>query len=292
MEQNLITELSIPGTKRVYYGSGIGNDLLLIDDFADFPLPTEPRRAKCIIVGLCLQGTATYSVYTEEFAVKENDILMIHEGQVLENSKISSDFKGLGFMLSYDFFHEIIKGIHELSSLFVFSRSHPVFSLTAKEAVAMTEAFNQLKHRVDDQDHHFRSDAVRSHMATMVYDLSNAIYRFQQNNPEKLTRAEVIFKSFIKLVEENFRTERRVSWYGEQMCITPKYLSETVKLVSHRTPNEWIDHYVTLEIRVMLKNSAMSIKEIGQCLNFPNQSFLGKYFKEHVGMSPSRYRKS
>jgi len=62
--------------------------------------------------------------------------------------------------------------------------------------------------------------------------------------------------------------------------------------VSRRTPNEWIDNYVTLEIRVLLKNSSMSIKEIAQNLNFPNQSFLGKYFKEHVGMSPKEYRRS
>jgi AraC-like DNA-binding protein len=93
-------------------------------------------------------------------------------------------------------------------------------------------------------------------------------------------------------VERNFRVERRVGWYAEQLCITPKYLSETVKQVSRRTPNEWIDNYVTLEVRVLLKNSTMSIKEIAQTLNFPNQSFLGKFFKEHVGMSPSDYRKN
>jgi AraC-like DNA-binding protein len=75
------------------------------------------------------------------------------------------------------------------------------------------------------------------------------------------------------------------------MCISPKYLSETIKQISRRTPNEWIDNYVTLEIRVLLRNSTKSIKEIAQDLNFPNQSFLGKYFKEHVGMSPSEYRK-
>ncbi|MBP3745794.1 MAG: AraC family transcriptional regulator, partial [Prevotella sp.] len=58
-----------------------------------------------------------------------------------------------------------------------------------------------------------------------------------------------------------------------------------------RRPNDWIDNYVTMEIRVMLRNSTMSIKEIAQELNFANQSFLGKYFKEHVGMSPKEYRK-
>ena len=35
-----------------------------------------------------------------------------------------------------------------------------------------------------------------------------------------------------------------------------------------------------------------TIKEIANEMNFPNQSFLGKYFKEHVGVTPSEYRKS
>ena len=39
--------------------------------------------------------------------------------------------------------------------------------------------------------------------------------------------------------------------------------------------------------RMMLK-----IKDIAKEMHFPNQSFLGKYFKENVGMSPSKYRKS
>jgi len=43
---------------------------------------------------------------------------------------------------------------------------------------------------------------------------------------------------------------------------------------------------------VLLKNSSKSIKEIAEDLHFPNQSFLGKYFKDHVGMSPSEYRRS
>ena len=47
-----------------------------------------------------------------------------------------------------------------------------------------------------------------------------------------------------------------------------------------------------MELRVQLKNSRKSIKQIAQEMNFPNQSFLGKYFKEHVGMSPTEYRRS
>ena len=63
-----------------------------------------------------------------------------------------------------------------------------------------------------------------------------------------------------------------------------------VKKASKRTPNEWIDKYVVLEIRLLLKNSTMSVMQIAQEMNFPNQSFLGKYFRERVGISPRKYR--
>lgn len=96
----------------------------------------------------------------------------------------------------------------------------------------------------------------------------------------------------MKLVEDNFREQRKMSWYGEQLNITPKYLYGVVKQVSHRTPTDWIDDYVTLEIKLLLKNSTYSIKEIAQALHFSSQSFLGKYFKDRVGVSPKDYRKS
>lgn len=288
---NTITELTIANVKAIYQGSFLNDDLVLIDELAKLPLPNTPRRTRCIILGLCLKGKAQYSVDTIDHTVRPNDAILINEGLVLDNYMLSPDFSGIGIMMSYDFFHEIVKGIHELSSLFLFSRTHPVFTLNNTEVKNIDFYFRALKYKVNEEDHHFRTDVVRSLMMTMIYDISNAIYRLQQINDKRQTRAESIFASFIRLVEENFRTERRVSWYGEQLCITPKYLSETVKQVSRRTPNEWIDNYVVLEVRVLLKNSTMSIKEIAQYLHFPNQSFLGKYFKEHVGMSPSEYRK-
>ena len=46
-----------------------------------------------------------------------------------------------------------------------------------------------------------------------------------------------------------------------------------------------------IKLRVLLRYSSCSIKEITQRMNFSSQSFLGKYFKEHTGMSPLEYRR-
>jgi AraC-like DNA-binding protein len=150
-----------------------------------------------------------------------------------------------------------------------------------------------IRQKMADKAHHFRTNLVKALLLAMFYDMSNVIWRVGQSEDIRTRkRADSLFTEFITLLEENVRTERRVSWYAEQIGITPKYLSEMVKQVSKRTPNDWIDNYVMLEIRVLLKNTTKSIKEIADAVNFPNQSFLGKFFKEHMGMSPSEYRKS
>lgn len=287
-----MTEVSVETAKNVYNGSSIDNDLIIFDEFTDVPLPNQPRRLRCLLLAFCISGNAEYTVDTIRHTISANDMMIIGEGQVTDKYMLSPDCSGIAVMLSYDFFNEIIKNVHELSSMFLFSRSHPVCKLLPEEGNTIINYFKILKKKVDDKNHHFRRETVQSLMTTMIYDLSNAIYRIQHTTDKKMTRAETIFTEYIKLVEQNFRTERRVGWYGQKMNISPKYLSESIKLVSRRTPNEWIDNYVTLEIRVLLKNSAKSIKEIAQEMNFPNQSFFGKYFKEHVGMSPSEYRRS
>ena len=284
--------ITVPQAKEfIGKNSCIGDDLALFSRFEDVPLASDPRKMNCFFVAFCLEGSAIYTVDTKEQLVRKNDVIVVNDGQVISGYKLSPDCRGVAILASNDFFAEIIKEVHEISQLFLFAYSNPVFNLTDGKAKVFMEYFDVIKSKVDDNNHHFRTELTMSLLKAMIYDIGNEIYQKQVNSPKR-TRAEAIFNDFITLVKDNFQHERRVSWYGEQLGITPKYLSETVKHISRRTPNDWIDYYVMLEIRVLLKNTTMSIKEIAEHMHFPNQSFLGKYFKEHVGISPSKYRRS
>ena len=291
MEKVNIQDVNVNRAKILGASGYIEDDILLLDKLNEAPIPREPRRMNMIVVALCLKGKAQYTIDTQEQLVRKNDVLIISERHVMDNFMASPDLEGLAIILSARFFRDVIQNVSDISSLFLFSKNHPVINFTQKEADVFISYFNLIKQKMTDTDNLFRRDVVRSLMLAMFYDLSNVIYRTRQSSDNRQTRADIIFTKFIHLVEENYKRERRVGWYAEQLCITPKYLSETVKQVSRLTPNEWIDNYVILEIRVLLKNSTRSIKEIALEMNFPNQSFLGKFFKERVGMSPSEYRK-
>ena len=288
-----LLEVNVPQAKIVCpEGKSIDNDLILFEDITKVPLPNSPSRMKALFLALCTSGHAQYTVDTKMHEVSAGDVIIISEEQVVADYKLSDNCKGIALIMSYNFFQNIVSGIHELSPLFLFARTHPVFHLDDNQTKALENDIEHIKEKIADVGHRFRRELVVTMLKALIIDMSNIIYQFQQVGDEMQTRAEVIFRDFIQAVEKNYRTERRVSWYAQQLCITSKYLSETVRTVSRRTPSDWIDSYVTRELRVMLRNSTMSIKQIADELNFANQSVLGKYFKEHVGMSPSKFRKS
>ena len=103
-------------------------------------------------------------------------------------------------------------------------------------------------------------------------------------------KAKNIYDQFLRLVTDYHTSERTMGFYAQQLCLTPKYLSKLVKTVSGRSAPDWIDAFVVLEAKNLLKYSDMSIKEIVSRLNFPNQSVFYKFFKSHTGLTPSQYR--
>ena len=271
----------------------LADGLVLTDSMAHSLLSEGPARMNFIIMALCKKGKATYSLDTRKQEVKVGDLMFISEGHVVSAYEATPDFECLYIMLSTEFYHSFVMNVKNVSSLLLFSMNNPVVPLTTHEIQVYTNYYMVIRQKMADQAHHFRTNLVKALLLAMFYDMSNVIWRVGQSEDIKTRkRADSLFTEFIALLEENVRTERRVSWYAEQIGITPKYLSEMVKQVSKRTPNEWIDNYVMLEIRVLLKNTTKSIKEIADAVNFPNQSFLGKFFKEHMGMSPSEFRKS
>jgi len=287
---DIIKDLSLEEAKQ-WSTDYMDEGLVLASSVSDALCFEEPKRLNFIVMALCRKGHAEYSIDTREQSVKPGDLFFVSERHIIDQYSSSPDFECMGILLSTEFYHGFIQNVKNISSLLLFSMDNPVVALTPREIQVYSNYYQAIREKMADTEHHYRTDLVRALLLAMFYDMSNVIWRVEHSQSKTRKRADDLFARFVRLLEENFRSERRVSWYADQLCITPKYLSEVVKSVSKRTPNEWIDNYVILEVRVQLKNTTKSIKEITKELHFPNQSFLGKYFKERTGLSPSDYRK-
>ncbi len=128
-------------------------------------------------------------------------------------------------------------------------------------------------------------------IATILYIMHDAVAKYEQGRKFRFqNRQGELFTEFFRLLTNNYKQQRSVIYYAEQMCLTPRHLSRITKEFSGRTAAEWINAFVVTEIQYQIRYTYRSVQQIAYDLNFPHQSFLGKYFKARVGCSPKAYR--
>lgn len=99
-----------------------------------------------------------------------------------------------------------------------------------------------------------------------------------------------IFGKFLTLIASEQYKHRQVSYYADKLCMTPKYLSTVCQRVSGKAPMQWITESTMEDCYVMLRETNKTVKEISDCLGFPNSSFFGQFFRRQAGMTPLNYR--
>ena len=267
----------------------LDDDLLLTEHINKAPMPTEPRKMNFILIGLCTKGRIAYQVDTQEQIINPGDILIVSERHIVDHYQPSPDMEGLCMILSVNFFHEIIQNVRDVNSLFLFARNHPVISLTQKEQDTFKEYFQVIKQKIGDKENYFHKDLIRTLLLAMFYDVGNIIYRVKENDKPQ-SRAETIFTNFIKMVEANYRLERRVGWYAQQLCITPKYLSQVSRAMTGLPASQWIQFYATFELVTLLNDTTKTLTEVAYMMHFETISHFSRYTKKMLGKSPSEYR--
>ena len=252
-----------------------------------------PCRIDAFIIGVGTEGETSVSFNLHEFKLKKDSIFIFTPKNVLQvNSQ--QYFKADVIAISPDFMRRINIDIKNMMPLFLKFVENPALTLTPEESRSMRGMIAQIERETRGPETHFSFDIVSGLIAATIYKVWDIMYHYLAEHPEgqnnSHNRAEEYFKQFTHLLGEHFREERSVGFYARQLCITPKYLTTLIKRISGQSVSEWIDNYVILEAKTLLKYSTMSIQEIAYYLNFPNQSFFGSYFKRNTGMSPSQYK--
>lgn len=277
---------------------GIANDLLV--DYTEHyisegrsPIYKYPLRLDGLFLAIREKGKSTFSINLKEFEVGPNDMIIGSPGDLMQSSISEGAYLSQTMMISSNFLKEMYISLNSFMPFFTSHKDRPVFHLTNGEVEELKAYFLLIKDVVE-RDDYFRIDILKRMLAAYLYKLGSIIYRhrpeLQEEASKPLKREEILFKEFIRLVSEHHRKERRVDFYAEQLFLSPKHFSTVIKKVSGKTAGQWIDEYVVLEAKALLRYSSMSIQEVAYYMNFPNPSFFGKYFRHHTGMSPSEYK--
>lgn len=235
------------------------------------------------------EGTMNIRVGHKEYALKKNDWFTVLSGKIYQATFLSPDAKVQVCCLNEGFYtpspdHTRVIGFYNRIS------QHPVVSLSDKNVSEYLVCIRQLKRHIEGNDDPLKSDFIKCYCNLIFLTLCSELLQNNTIIKHKLSRKELIYQSFLQEIEKHYKTQRSVKFYAERLCITPKYLSLVIYKLSGKYASEWIDVYIILEAKALLKTTNMPIQEIAYELNFSTPTHFGKFFKRVTGISPKQYR--
>ena len=137
----------------------------------------------------------------------------------------------------------------------------------------------------------YRSQIMYLLMRHILLNVCDKVRRnYIRYQEEGAHRKRELYDRFVKLIAEHFIERRDVAFYAGKLCISMSYLASVTRTLTGETPKEMIDKWIVHEIKLMLMFSDLSLQQIADRMHFPDQSYLGRFFKRHTGCSPLAYR--
>ncbi|MEX8547093.1 MAG: helix-turn-helix domain-containing protein [Mucilaginibacter sp.] len=286
-----IAQLSFNKFVDLYADKSIGTDFFITEEKQLLALSEYPYRSEGYIIGICTRGSAKVEVNLQVYDARPDAVLLATPFHILRIFNSSEDFlcRFLVFSKAFLTEHNINSHFIETFSFFKTS-STPVIFLEQQNGKVLGEIFSIIQHKLRREEHRFRTEICRSILVALLYEIA-AVYEQQHVIiKKKQTRKQELNMLFQNLVFHQYKKHRNVQYYADELCVSSKHLTESIKEVTGKTAGDWIDDAVVLEAKVLLRNHETSIARVAEEINFPDQSSFGKYFKKHTGFSPSEYR--
>ncbi len=272
---------------------GIMGECIAVNSASEMEIFRFPSRLNALIIGVGTEGETSLTSNLQEFRLKKDSLFIFSPKHILQVQS-NNRFKAHLIVIAPDFLKRINIDTKRMMPLFLQFGSLPCMELTHAESQSLRSFISMVEQELKGSETDFSSEIIGGLIAATIYKVGDILTHYLTEHPEVDSpihnRAEEYFRQFTELLGEHYKHERSVGFYARQLCITPKYLTTLIKRISGKSVSEWIDNYVILEAKTLLKYSNMSVQEIAYYLNFPNQSFFGSYFKRNAGMSPSQYK--
>lgn len=246
----------------------------------------KPVKFSACVPIFVRKGECFFELNLVAHRVKGPCMVNVGAGQIVQVNYVSDDFDASFMVLSKRMTDAIFMCVNNAPE-FVVAHRQQVVPVAEAELPLYDAHYATLSSIMAQADNPHRFHALSFEIAGFFFRTAWRGYRSMQAD---MMQHSFVSQQFLKLVQANFKSERFLEFYATHLGLSRKHLSRTVKEQTGYTAVEWIERFVLLEAKVMLKSSTLTIQQIAEELHFPSQSLFGKYFKKGVGMTPKEYR--
>lgn len=129
----------------------------------------------------------------------------------------------------------------------------------------------------------------------LLLDYCNRYYDRQfyvrtNHNQDLVTKFESLLKDYFSSDKPSELGIPSVKYCGEQLNMSPNYLSDLLKKETGKNAKDHIYYHLTNKAKNKLLGTTESISEIAYDLGFEYPQHFSKVFKKRTGLSPAQYR--
>ncbi len=255
---------------------------------------------------ICTGGWVNVNIDNTNFHMTKDNMIVYFAYNSLHITSHSSMLTGILLGADLETIQPLLYNVTDFNALFVI-KQNPLTMLSVERMNRIMMHAQLIEDIIERQKLLFNNDNIQNSTLMPIKEiLSQQRYLLGQcimleiiasftnvnnsvsNNIDN--RKEDILKKFIESLYKNFRTKHEVNFYAKEQYLSCRYFSSIIKERSGQTPITWISAALLAESKRLILSGTKTMREISDYLYFPNQSYFGKWFKNHTGISPMDFK--
>lgn len=283
-----------PKSTKIY------KDELLIIDFSkrkdkSFYYNETPARIGGFSMLIVNSGECSLYINYVPYRLKKNMLIVMRGNHIISKILMSDDFTGYNLIAKIDFLRTSLgTNTPPLKEMFEKETLFPFVIARDDDFERLKFFFEQLIICIGMNEHLYQRGLIQNATGNIMLELWNITSgdSFDSSQEiEPMSLHEELTLDFVKLLHQNYKEKRDVTFYATELCVTPVNLTRIVKQITGRTVMTWISFAVLEEAKALLHQANVPVQAISEELNFSDQAAFSKFFKKHMGMSPVDYRR-
>ena len=251
--------------------------------------PNKPHRNNFQAIIWIKDGSGTHLIDDKLYDVEPRTFMLISKGQVHAFNP-TIDTSGWAIRFADSFLDSAAYQAKYKYTLFSNITVNSVLKAEPDEIPMFETLMGQIQHEYNSENKPGRTEVLQRLVEVLIIKLVHLKQTQFTSQFNADLAAYQLFQQFNAQLENHFKEEHEVSSYAERLNVSPRKLSEILKLFVGKPPSRIILERVIVEAKRYLRFSGMSVKETGFALGFNDPSYFSKVFKKVEGISPKSFK--
>lgn len=239
---------------------------------------------------------ATVKLYREQFKVEkfvsqDDFLILVESGSFLlesENGRYEIKAGECAYLKRNTCYK---RKIIQLAKLHLFRFHSPQF-LVSKEHLKFKDEDRikstiKLLNRIDDLPS-LNETERKTHL---FFDIINQYILENECTAEKIDKSDALMYETVLKLQSRLYENLPFTEYAKESGLSYAQFFRRFKAYTGLTPSEYVNALRMKKAKKLLIESSLQIKEISDILGFENEYYFSNFFKKHLKVSPSAYRK-